>query len=66
METARARGTALRRAAPGGRRASTAESPLSGLASRAANELGRMHTAAERGSRRSRPDSVIERIKHLV
>jgi hypothetical protein len=66
MDTARARGTAIRRAAPGGRRATTAHGRLTGLAGRAATELERMRSTTSSGTRRSRPDSVIERIKHLV
>ncbi|HLI59189.1 MAG TPA: hypothetical protein VKV21_05945 [Solirubrobacteraceae bacterium] len=66
MDIARAKGTAIRRAAPGGRRATTAQGRLSGLAGRAATELERMRPAAHRRARRSRRDSVIERIKHLV
>jgi hypothetical protein len=66
MDLARARGTAIRRAAPGGRRATTAQGRLTGLAGRAAIELERMRPSSRRRARRSRPDSVIERIKHLV
>ncbi|MGH2908667.1 MAG: hypothetical protein ACRDK8_05155 [Solirubrobacteraceae bacterium] len=65
MDLARARGTSSRRAAPGGRR-STTGGRLSGLAGRAATELERMRPSAHRRSKRSRSESVIERIKHLV
>jgi len=53
----------VRRAAPGGRRATTAQGRFNGLAGRAATELERMRPSAHRG-RRSRRESVIERIKH--
>ncbi|HTU28659.1 MAG TPA: hypothetical protein VMF07_04710 [Solirubrobacteraceae bacterium] len=66
MDLARARGTAKRRAAPGGRRATTAQGRLSGLAGRAATELERLRPAPGRRGRRSRHESVVERIKHLV
>jgi hypothetical protein len=66
MNLARARGTSTRRAAPGGRRSTTAQGRLHGLAGRAATELERMRPVAHRRVRRSRPESVIERIKHLV
>jgi len=66
MELSRARGTASRRATPGGRRAATAQGRLSGLAGRAATELERMRPAGQRRGKRSRSESVVERIKHLV
>ncbi|HEY3774178.1 MAG TPA: hypothetical protein VGL69_14355 [Solirubrobacteraceae bacterium] len=66
MNTARARGTAIRRAAPGGRRSTTAQGSLHGLVGRAATELERMRPAAHHRGRRSRSESIIERIKHLV
>jgi hypothetical protein len=64
MDISRARGTSIRRAAPGGRRATTAQGRFNGLAGRAATELERMRPTTHRRSRRSRRESVIERIKH--
>jgi hypothetical protein len=66
MDIARARRTSSRRAAPGGWRSATGQGRLSGLAGRAATELERMRPSAHRRSKRSRSESVIERIKHLV
>jgi hypothetical protein len=66
MDLARGRGTAKRRAAPGGRRATTAQGRLSGLAGRTATELERLRPATGRRAKRTRRESVIERIKHLV
>jgi hypothetical protein len=65
MDLTRARGTAGRRAAPGGRRPTTAQGRIGGLAGRAATELERMRPTTRR-PRRRRSDSVVERIKHLV
>ena len=66
MDVPRARGTSGRRAAPGGRRATTAQARFGGLTGRAAAELERLRPAERRSARRTHRQSVVERIKRLV
>jgi hypothetical protein len=66
MDLSRARGTAIRRVASGGRRSTTAHGHFSSLAGRAATELERLRPTSRHRRPWSRSDSIVERIKHLV